>query len=486
MSSSESFYWHDYETSGARVAEDRPLQFAGVRTDSDFNVVGEPLVIYCRPSPDCLPHPAAIRVTGISPYVALEQGLPEREFIALVIQEMQRPGTCSLGYNSLRFDDEITRFASYRNFFPPYAREYGEGRSRWDLIDATRAVHALRPSGIEWPTRDDGLPSFRLEDLTAANGIDHGNAHDALADVLATIALGRLLRDSQPALFDTLYAQRSKRALAPMLDLANPKPLVHVSGQFGARRSNLAVVLPLAQHPINKNEIICADLSREPEFLDLTVEEVRGVLFASTEALPPGAVRPPLKTVKLNRAPVLLPMTWVQGEPAERLGLDGDATRAALAAYRGVMQADPSGFRQFIQQIYAERRFAPRTNPDTQLYDRFLGRRDEALLESVRCASSDSLASDSWVFEDARLPELLFRYRARNFPDSLTLDEQERWRSHCSDALLEQAGPDWQDFRKALKQEQCRPDLADQQVAALDALARYAETLRTSYTAANS
>ena len=484
MSSSESFYWHDYETSGARVAEDRPLQFAGVRTDANFNVIGEPLVIYCRPSPDCLPHPAAIRVTGINPYTALELGLPEREFIGQIVHEMEQPGTCSLGFNSLRFDDEITRYALYRNFYPPYNREYGQGRSRWDLIDTTRAVHALRPAGIEWPTRADGLPSFRLEDLTAANGIDHGNAHDALADVLATIALGRLLREKQPALFDTLYAQRSKRALAPLLDLANPKPVVHVSGQFGALRSNLAVVLPLAQHPNNKNEIICADLSREPDFLDQAAEDIREVLFAQRDTLADGVQRPPLKTLKINRAPVVLPVTWVQGEPAERLGLNGDVTRAALAAYRGARSADPEGFQHFVQQIYAGRTFTPRDNPDTQLYDAFLGRSDEALLAEVRRASSESLAADSWVFEDRRLPELFFRYRARNFPDSLNAEERERWHSHCGDALLEQAGADWKDFTEALAQERARADLSEQQVTALDALARYATTLRASYESA--
>ena len=481
MSSSESFYWHDYETSGARVAEDRPLQFAGVRTDSQFNVVGDPLVIYCRLSPDCLPHPTAVRVTGISPYTALEQGLSERDFIARIVAEMALPGTCSLGYNSLRFDDEITRYTLYRNFFKPYEREYGAGRSRWDLIDTTRAVHALRPSGIEWPARDDGLPSFKLEDLTAANGIDHGNAHDALADVLATIALARLLRERQPALFDTLYAQRGKHALASLVDLNDPVPLVHVSGQFGARRSNLAVVLPLAVLPGNKNEIICADLSREPDFLDQTAEQVRRVLFAAKADLPADTLRPPLKTVKLNRAPVLLPATWVAGEPAERLGLDGKVARAALAAYRGARQADPEGFKGFIQSIYAERKFEPKTDPDTRLYDGFLGRNDEALLEKVRDASPAALATESWVFEDGRLPELLFRYRARNFPDSLSDEERDRWQGHCRDHLLEQLGPGWQDFHTVLRDERSRPDLSEQQTAALQALADYAEKLQATH-----
>ena len=478
MSSSETFYWHDYETSGADVARDRPLQFAGIRTDREFNIVGAPLVRYCRPAADCLPQPAAVRVTGISPWQALRDGLPEREFMALIHAELSQPGTCALGYNSLRFDDEITRYALYRNFYPPYAREWGEGRSRWDLIDVTRAVYALRPDGLHWPQRDDGLPSFKLEELSAANSIDHGNAHDALSDVLATIGLARCLRAAQPALFDTLYAQRSKHAVGKLLDPEDPKPLVHVSGQFGAARSNLAIVLPLARHPINSNEVICADLGALPEFLDQPVEEVRTLLFTAAASLPPGKQRPPLKTIKINRCPVVLPLTWVAGEPAERLNLDGGITRAARNAYTAARRANPEAWQDFIQGIFAERTFPARANPDLQLYDRFIKRADEHSFAGIRAANADELAKHTWSFEDARLPELLLRYRARNFPGSLTDSEAHVWREHCEAFLLEQAGEGWQTFEVALSEEQQRPGLTPRQRDALSDLATYAAQLR--------
>ena len=478
MSSSETFYWHDYETSGADVARDRPLQFAGIRTDREFNIIGEPLVQYCRPASDCLPEPIAVRITGISPFRALREGLCERDFMALIHAELSKPGTCALGYNSLRFDDEITRYALYRNFFPPYAREWGEGRSRWDLIDVTRAVYALRPDGVQWPTKEGGVPSFKLEDLSAANAIDHGNAHDALSDVLATIGLARCLREAQPALFDTLFAQRGKRAIAGLLDPADPKPMVHVSGQFGAARSNLAIVLPLAMHPVNGNEVICADLSVVPDFLGLPVEEVRDLLFTPTAQLPEGARRPPIKTVKLNRSPVVLPLTWVAGEPAERLALNGDTTRAARDAYTRARQADPEGFTRFFQGLFAGREFEPRSNPDLQLYDGFIKRGDEGQFPAVRVATAEELANHSWSFEDKRLPELLFRYRARNFPDSLSAAERAQWQEHCEAFLLEQTHGGWQVFHKALAQEQSLPELSSNQQEALADLGRYAGQLR--------
>ena len=480
MSSSESFYWFDYETSGAEVSVDRPLQFAGVRTDPDFNVIGEPLVIYNRLTPDVLPHPAAVRITAIPPSKTLAEGLSEREFISQIHAQLAQPGTCGLGYNSIRFDDEITRYALYRNFMDPYARERNQGRSRWDLLDVTRAIFALRPQGLEWPLRDDGLPSFRLEELTAANGIDHGAAHDALSDVLATIGLARVLRKAQPALFDALYALRSKESLAPLLDIAAMKPVVHVSGMLGASRSNLALVVPLAMYPGRRNEIICADLSRDPDFLFEDAEVIRQRLFTRQEDLPEGTVRPPLKTIHLGRAPVILPSEWVQGEPAERLRLDGDQHRSALAAIRGARDADPKGFTDFVQSIFAERDFPPRTDPDTQLYGGFFERADSGQFAEISAADPEALAERSWVFRDKRLPELLFRFRARNYPESLSADESARWLEWCAQKHADPDGFNWGLFDQEMAEQEALPGLSDKQINALNDLRDYANQLRAS------
>ena len=478
MSSSESFYWHDYETSGAEVFHDRPMQFAGLRTDLDLNIVGDPLVIYAKPTPDFLPHPAAVRITGITPQHAQAQGLRECEFMAQIHAELAKAKTCAVGYNSIRFDDEITRFALWRNFFDPYEREYANGNSRWDLIDVVRAVYALRPAGTVWPNREDGLPSFRLEVLTAANGIEHGAAHDALSDVTATIDLARHLKTVQPALFDALFALRSKKAIQPLLDVLAMRPVVHISGMFGAARSHLALVVPLAVHPKNNNEVICADLSQAPDFLELPPEVVRERLFAKSSDLPDGVQRPPLKTIRINRAPVVLPSEWVAGEPAERLQLDGDAHRRHLAALKTARDADPAGFRSLIQGFYVERAFDTRTDPDAMLYDGFVPTQDKALFEGIRAASAAQLARQSWSFRDARLPELLFRYRARNYPETLSSAEQLQWREHCQSRYQDADSPfNLTQFAVELAEERSNPMLTAEQHAALDALDNYVKAL---------
>ena len=155
-----SFFWHDYETFGRVPRRDRPAQFAGLRTDAELNEIGEPLMLYCQPSPDYLPDPESCLLTGILPQHCQERGVPEHEFAAAIETVLALPGTVGVGYNSIRFDDEVTRHLFWRNLIDPYGREWQNGCGRWDLLDVVRCAYALRPDGLAWPKHDDGRPSF--------------------------------------------------------------------------------------------------------------------------------------------------------------------------------------------------------------------------------------------------------------------------------------------------------------------------------------
>ena len=430
-----SIFWYDYETTGTDPRRDRPLQVAGLRTDEALNIIGDPVNLYCRPADDILPHPAACLITGIHPQTLREQGLDEADFITRLHAELARPGTCGAGYNSLRFDDEFTRYGLYRNFFDPYAREWQGGNSRWDLIDLVRAAYALRPEGIVWP-QQDGRVSLRLELLTQANGIDHGQAHDALSDVTATIGLARLLRERQPRLYDYLYQLRSKHQVMERVRLL--QPLVHISGRFAADRHYLAVVLPLAWHPRNRNALIVCDLQADPApLLELDAETLRQRLYTRRDELADGQLPVPLKLVHINKCPVLAPLNVLRGEDRERLGLDLELCQQRAA----LLQEHAVQWRDKLSALYAEEAFASngQDDPEQQLYGGFLGERDRRLCEQVRLSEPQALAKESWSFDDPRLPELLFRYRARNLPDSLTAEERARWQTFCRERLLDPA-----------------------------------------------
>jgi exodeoxyribonuclease-1 len=430
-----SIFWYDYETTGINPRCDRPLQMAGLRTDFDLNEIDEPVNLYCQPSDDILPHPAACTITGITPGQLRAQGLSEADFMTRVHAQLAAPGTCGAGYNTLRFDDEMTRYSLYRNFFDPYAREWQGGNSRWDLIDVVRAAYALRPDGLVWPTDDEGRVTLKLERLTAANGIDHGNAHEALSDVRATIALARLIREKQPKLYDWLFQLRSKQKVMDQIRLL--QPLVHVSGRFSAARNYVGVVLPLAWHPRNKNALIVCDLHLDPQgLLDLDAESLRQRLYTRRDELAEGELPVPLKLIHINKCPVVAPLTVLRQEDQQRLGLDMALYQQRVSQLNDTRKV----WLDKILAIYAREDFSQSQDPEQQLYDGFIGDRDRRMCEQVRTVDPMQLAQEQWPFDDERLPQLLFRYRARNFPDTLNSEEQERWRIFCQKRLSD---PEW-------------------------------------------
>ena len=421
-----TFFWHDYETTGADPRRDRPSQFAGIRTNLDLEVIGDPVMLYCKPAPDVLPHPEASLITGITPQLTEREGRIEAEFASIVHEELGAPGTCGVGYNSLRFDDEFTRHMLYRNFHDPYEREWRGGNSRWDLIDLARMCYALRPQGIEWPLREDGTPSFRLEDLARANQLKQDRAHDALSDVEALIGLARLIRERQPRLFDFSFDLRRKQRAFQLLDVAHRTPVVHVSSRYPASRGCLAIVAPLAIHPQQTNGVIVYDLDVDPTpLLELDADEIADRVFVSRADLPEDVERIPLKLVHANRSPALAPLSVLQDVDHARIGLDLERAVRHLDMLNGA-----EGLPAKMQAVFsAQASRDPPADPELALYSGFLPDADKNRLREVRRTPSELLGSSSLVFTDPRYAELLFRYRARNWPHSLSHDESARWQA---------------------------------------------------------
>ena len=428
-----SFFWHDYETFGIVPRRDRPVQFAGLRTDAELNEIGKPVMLYCRPAPDTLPDPESVLLTGILPQHALQNGVAEFEFAATIERELARPGTIGVGYNSIRFDDEVTRFLFWRNLIDPYAREWQNGCSRWDLIDVVRATWALRPEGITWPNYQtgemSGRPSFKLEHLTAANGLAHEAAHDALSDVRATLALARLIKSKQPRLWDFCLKLRSKDAVRAEMGVG--RPFVHLSGMYPIERGCLAVAWPLAAHPTNKNEVIVWDLAHDPrELSSLSAEAVRRRIYTRQDELPTGELRLPIKTIHINKSPIVIGNLKTLGPAAQRWNLDVDG------ALRNAEHAAALGrtLDGLWSQVYTRPEGAA-PDVDEDLYGGFVGNEDRRTLQRLRELSPTQLANKRPAFSDPRLEELLFRYRARNWPESLDESGQARWRQHCTERL---------------------------------------------------
>ena len=432
MKSGKSIYWHDYETFGSDPRQDRACQFAGIRTDEELNIIDAPLVIYCRPALDVLPDPEACLVTGISPQTALDKGLSEVRFSEKIMAEFSEPQTCVAGFNSVRFDDEVTRHLLYRCFYDPYEREWKNGNSRWDIIDLLRMCYALRPVGINWPTKKDGTPSFRLEEFTRENNIAHEGAHDALADVYATIAVAKLIKTKQPKLYDYYYSKRKKNNILPMFNLADPQPIIHISPMYPSSRGCMAIVFPIMLDPNNSNGIIVYDLSIDPiSWLEESVNSIKERLFTPKYNLPVNVERVALKTVYVNKCPALAPLSVLTDEIIEKFQID--LKQCELHQQKILAKTD------LLEKlnIVFKPEFKTEEDPDLMLYSGgFFDSHDKALFTQIRQQNPEKLGIQDFDFHDKRLPEMLFRYRCRNYSEFLTDDEKGLWHAYCRDKFL--------------------------------------------------
>ena len=414
----ETFYFYDLETSGFNPKTQRIMQFAGQRVSLDLEPLGEPDDILIRLTPDVLPDPEAVVLTGITPQKTLSEGISERDFIIYFEQNISLPGTIFVGFNTVRFDDEFIRYLMYRNLKDPYEWQWKDGRSKWDILDLVRMTRALRPEGIKWPTSDDGISVNKLELIAALNNIDHVHAHNAYSDVLASIEVAKLIRAKQPKLFNYLLKMRDKNEVKKLVE--KQQPLVYTCGRYDSRYEKTAVVLP-----------VFSDATRGSSY-------VFDLRFDIDKWLSDEAYRndnPALKELKYNRCPAIAPLSVIDPDGWYRLDLSKEQVNVAADK----IIAKNSEIQAYVQAIiHSEKEpFADQTDADSGLYNGFASESDRKEMKYIWSLSPEKLVEYEPQFNDTKYEELYFLYRARQFPKTLLMEDRIRWDKYLAQRLLE-------------------------------------------------
>ena len=435
MGMAQTFFFYDLETSGLSARSDRVMQFAGQRTDMELQPIGEPYNIVVKLNDDTLPSPEAVLVTGITPQSTLSEGITEAEFAHLLIDQIFTSDTITVGFNSIRFDDEFIRHLFWRTFRDPYEWCWKEGRSRWDILDVIRMTRALRPEGINWPVDEKGNATNRLELITALNGIEHENAHDALSDVIALIEVTRLLKTAQPNLYNYLLSMREKKTVQGLVNLDEKQPFVYTSGRYDAEFNKTTVAFPLTSAP--NGAVTVYDLRYDPAaFISMSSQELKDTLYAPWEKRKAeDFVAVPVKSLQYNRCPAVAPLGVLESAGGwAKIGLD----IATIEAHKKTLLQHPD-FAERIRNIIEDKP-AYQQSPDAEsrLYDGFIDGPDKVRIETVRNADARSLADYHPDFSDDRLNDLLLRYKARNYPTALSEEEVNQWEAWRSQRLEKQ------------------------------------------------
>ncbi len=415
--SMKTFLWYDLETFGLNPKYDRIAQAACIRTDMDLNIIGEPLLLYCRLSPDYLPSPESAMITHITPQKVNEEGIIEAEFIKRLRTEFMVPNTITVGYNSIGFDDEVIRSTLYRNLYDPFEREYMNGCSRWDIINLVRATHDLRPDGIVFEKKNEetGAPSFKLTDLTEENNIEQVGAHDALVDVYATIAVAKLIKEKQPKLFKWALDHRGRRDISNEINVLQHQPFLNTQPMYVSEHGNTKPLLPLFYETEKSAALYCFDLTHE------IPEDPHG-LYQET-----GIVR-----LMINRSPFIAPLSVLDEESEKRLGF----TRREIISKAGKAIAAPALQKKAILDAREEIK-DENLDPDLSIYQSFPSEHDKGVMANIRALKPcDKLTRGEHLFENDKYHKILWRQVARNWPEVLSDEDKLRWKNFCALRLL--------------------------------------------------
>lgn len=265
-----SFLFYDIETSGLSPVFDQILTFAAIRTDERLEEL-ERIRFTIRLRPDVVPSPGAF-ITHRLRLDELAEGMGEYDAACAIHRAVNRPGTISIGYNSLGFDDQFLRFAFYRNLLDPYTHQYADGCGRMDLLPVALLYRIFKPGDLSWPLAE-GRPSMKLERISRDNQlVSSGRAHEAMTDVEATLALARrLAQDASMWDFCRKYfepgreTQRIQRLGTRRLGHLGELPLgLMVSVAFGADAGYMVPVLGLGTSRVYRNQSLWLRLDASP------------------------------------------------------------------------------------------------------------------------------------------------------------------------------------------------------------------------------
>ena len=432
-----AFVFYDTETTGTDTAFDQIVQFGAIRTDDDLNELDR-YEIRCRLAPHIVPAPGALKVTQVTPSMLTDPSLPSHfEAMQLIHAKMKEwSPAIFLGYNSISFDENLMRQAFYQTLQPIYLTNTG-GNARGDVMRMLHATNIFVPNVVAVPLKDDGKPTFKLDMLAPANGFAHQDAHEAIADVEATIYMSQLMRDRVPEIWLTMIDHASKQNTIRFIEENDVFAMADV--YFG--RSYSWLVTSCGSNPGYNAENAAFDLSFSPDdYFDLSVEELIGLLKGSPK---------PIRVIRANSQPILMPEAMALEETNGTVLSSGEIRR------RADQIRSNEDFHARVGQALANRYEDEEPSPyvEKKIYDGFPSNSDETIMAKFQTADWQDRLELGKQLGDARLRDLARRQIYFEQPELLSDTVRQELDAWLSDRLLT-ADPDvpWRTIPEALEE----------------------------------
>lgn len=459
------YIFYDTETTGLNAAFDQILQFAAIEVDEELNEVSS-INMRCRILPHILPSPGALMVTRVNPGMLMSANQCHLEMVQQIRSWMgERSPAMIIGHNSINFDETFLRQAFYQTLHPVYLTNTN-GNCRGDTMRMAQAAAIFAPSQINVPMSDKGKPTFRLGPLTRANNIDFNedDAHDALADVKATVELARLLRRNVPAIWEQMLVNASKKSAVEFMKRTNV--FCAAESNFGNHSYHLVSAISAS----DDGRMAVFDMAHEPTaYLGASVDEILELMKGPNRII---------RVIASNKQPMIVDTTIGNAmlEAAqftkETLAQHVQAIRAATEFRSRVTQA--------LAQYYEDQE--PSEHIEEQIYRGFPSRNDAQLMEQFHRVSHPAKLEICEKFEDSRFCEFGLRLIYADNPDHLSVAQREKLEAAFYNRHHQQGKTPWMTHAKAAEEiAELKAKAAD--LALLGEIEQYMSSQKSRYAA---
>ena len=432
-----TYVFYDTETTGTETDFDQTLQFAAIRTDDELNEMDR-FHIRCRLLPHIVPSPGALIATRVKPAMLTDPALPSHyDAIRQVRDKLLEwsPATV-IGFNSLKFDESLLRQALFQTLHSAYLTNTN-GNARSDVMRVAHAVSIYAPGNMIVPTDHQGRQTFRLELLAPANGYNHDKAHEAMADVEATIYIARLVRSRAPDIWHAMDRVTTKSRVKAYLDAQS---MFSLTERYFSRTYSW-LVTPCGHNPDYSGEFAVFDLFYDPEaYRSLSLEDLVGVLNASPKVI---------RSLRANSQPIMMPAEAAPTNVKARSVPTHELNRRVA-----VIQNDED-FRARVGQAQALRFVDEEPSPhiEQRLYDGFPGEVDQVHMARFHDVLWPDRVSLAGRMEDSRVKQFAHRLIYFEHPELLPATkraELDAWRAKR--VLSDDEGVPWMTIRKAIRE----------------------------------
>ncbi|OAI49254.1 hypothetical protein AYO45_03080 [Gammaproteobacteria bacterium SCGC AG-212-F23] len=395
----QTYLFYDLETTGLNKSFDQILHFAAIRTDLNLNELNRYELII-KLNTDVIPAPQAM-ITHHMSLSDIASGISEWDAIQQIHQWMNQPGTISLGYNTLGFDDEFLRFSFYRNLLPPYTHQYANQCGRMDLYPMAILYFLFKNSVIRWPNQ-----SLKLENINKENNFISGRSHHAMVDVEVTLALAKCFqRDKDMWDYVTAYFNKKEDQKRSQLSTG-----LMILGRIGAEKFFQAPVLFLGNHKHYTNQTVWLRLDNEL-FNESTAVEKTFSMFK-----------------KLGEPGFLLPFNnrFLQHLSSERLEIT-EANQQWLKTHEDFFQA--------LENFHCDYKYPtyPDTDASARLYlNAFPTPMEEQFCRQFHTATPPEKSKLIDNVQNETLRTLAIRILGRHFPEALSSQQKDSFEKYLS------------------------------------------------------